>query len=95
MPVRIRGVVDGVPFDVEVTGDPASPTVGSRRVAALLASRAGSRARVGPTEPAPGGESTEVRRVLAVLAEHGQVLSVSGLAPDAGGRPPIPHGAVS
>lgn len=78
---RVAGTLDGTLYEVEVTGKKSRPTVGSKRVAALVRQHDGRTVLVTPVGPAyvvDGGDSASV---LALLGAHTTVRRVSDDAP--------------
>ena len=75
--MRVTGHVDGVPYDVEVTGDPAKPVVGSGRVAVVVQARMGRPVLLSPTGPARTVAGGDPASILAVLETETTVTSVA------------------
>jgi hypothetical protein len=77
----VVGVLDGLPYEVEVTGNPAAPVVGNARVARLLVQFQGETCLATPVGPAYLVDPADPLSVLALLCEASQVLWVSENAP--------------
>lgn len=81
MPFTVAGVLDDTLYEVEVTGDPAQPAVGSRRVAALIAHETGETVMATPVGPAYVVSPGNATSILALLTTATKVTRVSGDAP--------------
>ncbi|MFB7890267.1 hypothetical protein ACFCZ3_19675 [Cellulosimicrobium cellulans] len=84
-PVKVRGVLDGVGYDVLLDGKGVH---GSKRVAALVATASdrGDTVPLSPTGPVRPVKAGDPLAVLALLARTGKVSRVSG-APQASALP--------
>jgi hypothetical protein len=78
---RVAGTLDGVLYEVEVTGRKSRPTVGSKRVAGLVRQHEGDTVLVTPVGPAYVVDGEKPETVLALLSAHTQVHRVSDDAP--------------
>ena len=87
-PCRVVGVIDGVLYEVVVTGKRTAPVVGSKRVAAMVANRVGQTVLATPTGPALVVDPTNVASIVALLSTRTQVRRVEA-APDTGVRTPL------
>lgn len=76
-PVKVRGVLDGVGYDVLLDGKGVH---GSKRVAAMVkvAADRGDTVPLSPTGPRRPVQASEPLAVLALLARTGSVTRVSG-----------------
>lgn len=84
--IDVQGVLDGVAYDVTLTGDPVRPVTGSARVAAWVefAIESGRVLLAGPTGPRVQVRAQDPTSIVALLAATGRVTAVSGAAPAAG-----------
>lgn len=82
MGFTVAGVLDGALYEVEVTGDAAAPTVGSRRVAGLVAEYDGETVLVTPAGPAYKVAPGDPESVLALLSAETKVTRVGAGAPE-------------
>lgn len=87
-PCRVTGVIDGVLYEVVVTGRKARPVVGSKRVTALVTQWTGRTVEVTPTGPVYTVDPTDIRSVVALLNTATQVRRLEA-APDLGVRSPL------
>lgn len=92
MGFTVAGSLDGALYEVEVTGKAAAPTVGSRRVAALVEQFAGEKVLVTPAGPAYTVAPGDAESVLALLSAETNVTRVGEGAPEL--VDPLPDGAV-
>jgi hypothetical protein len=76
--IRVRGVLDDGLYEVALTGDPANPVVGSRRVAALVDQWTGEQVITGPTGPVVTVDPGDARSLLALLSVETTVRGVDG-----------------
>lgn len=76
MSFTVAGSLDGTLYEVEVTGDPARPVVGSKRVKGLVRQFEGETVLATPVGPAyvvkPGDEAS----ILALLCDRTKVMQV-------------------
>jgi hypothetical protein len=92
MGFKVEGALDGVLYDVEVTGDEQSPIVGNPRVRALLQQWVGRSVEVTPQGPVLTVAAGDPRSVLALLSSQTTVRKVGPGAPQL--LPPPQAGAV-
>lgn len=81
MSFTVTGVLDGTLYEVQVTGDPESPVVGSKRVARLVEQYDGETVLATPVGPAYVVSPGDATSVLCLLTAQTQVRSVSDDAP--------------
>ncbi len=89
---RVAGSLDGVLYEVEVTGEAARPTVGSKRISTLVDQYEGETVLVTPVGPAYVVAGSDGASVLALLSAHTKVRRVSDDAPQL--VEPRPEGGV-
>lgn len=77
----VAGSLDGTLYEVQVTGDPATPVVGSKRVARLVEQWTGETVMVTPVGPAYDVDPGDPASVLALLAAKTRVRWASDGAP--------------
>lgn len=77
----VAGSLDDTLYEVQVTGDPARPVAGSKRVAALCEQYEGRTVLATPTGPAYKVTGGDPQSVLALLSTHTRVRHVSDDAP--------------
>lgn len=78
---RVSGTLDGVLYEVEVTGEKSQPVVGSKRIATLVRQHEGETVLVTPQGPAYDVDGSDGASVLALLSAHTKVRRVSDDAP--------------
>src|SRR4051794_8225492 len=76
---RVRGTLDDTLYEVEVTGDPARPVVGSDRVAELVRQETGETVLATPQGPACTVDPGDATSVLALLSAQTKVESVGDM----------------
>ena len=81
MSFTVAGTLDNTLYEVEVTGDPRRPVVGSKRVAALVEQYAGETVLATPVGPAYTVDGADEASVLALLVAHSNVREVGDDAP--------------
>lgn len=91
MGVTVRGVLDGVGYEVNLTGRRGDPVTGSARVVALVERAAGERVLAGPTGPLVTVRGDDPRSIVLLLSKKGQVDDVTGLPEPA---PPTRPGVI-
>lgn len=79
--VRVAGVLDRTLYEVELTGDPRDPVVGSKRIRGLVRQHLGETVLVTPVGPAYTVAADDVESLLALLSAHTKVTRVSDGAP--------------
>lgn len=91
--VTVKGTLDGVAYDVVLTGRRHGPVEGSRRVLALVEAAARSHRLVplGPTGPDAVVDGGNVDTVLALLAQVTTIAEIAGRSPAAARK----HGALA
>lgn len=77
----VAGSLDDTLYEVEVTGDPARPVVGSKRVAALVEQYDGETVLASPVGPAYVVTPGDAESVLCLLVAETRVHRVSEDAP--------------
>ncbi|MFJ5121972.1 hypothetical protein [Kitasatospora sp. NPDC088548] len=80
--VRVQGAFpDGQLYEVQVTGDPARPVVGSKLVAVMVERAGGELVRPHPTARAVPVDGADVRSVVALLQDRTEILELEGDLP--------------
>lgn len=69
----VAGSLDDTLYEVHVTGDPARPVIGSKRVAALVEQFTGETVLVTPSGPAYTVSPGDEKSILALLSAHTKV----------------------
>lgn len=82
MGFTVQGSLDGALYEVEVTGDGGAPTMGSRRVAALVDQFTGTQVKVTPHGPVFVVSPSDPASVLALLSSRTRVSKVGSGAPE-------------
>lgn len=82
---RVKGKLDSTPYEVEVTGDPKAPIVGSKKVRALLEQWKGRTVKFSPTGPFFTVQPDDPKSLLALLLTCTTVREVGEGAPQLAG----------
>jgi hypothetical protein len=77
----VSGELDNTLYEVAVTGESDRPTVGSKRVAALVDQNLGETVLATPNGPAYTVEAGDPKSILALLSSKTNVTKVSPDAP--------------
>lgn len=86
MAFTVSGVLDGVVYEVRVTGKASDPVQGSKRVRALVRQWSGRHVRISPVGPVYTVNPGDEKSILALLATQTRILEVGEGAPKLVGR---------